>query len=166
MMSLHRSMHSSQMYTVGPAISLRTSSWLFPQNEQTRFPDPCSPCFAIEPPVNSPLLLYRTFRSDCHHIVNQAILLRLFAGHEHIAIRVFLDFLQALPGMLHQYIIQFFAHPENFTRLNIHVGRLPLKTTERLMDHDARMRQSEPLRFGTGGQQNGAHTSGLTDAYS
>src|SRR6266404_3453708 len=51
MMSLHRSMHSSQMYTVGPAINFRTSSWLFPQNEQTRFPDPCSPCFAIEPPV-------------------------------------------------------------------------------------------------------------------
>src|ERR1700687_3723648 len=34
MMSLHSSMHSSQMNTVGPAISLRTSCWLLPQNEQ------------------------------------------------------------------------------------------------------------------------------------
>src|SRR5207249_651494 len=35
MISRHSSIHSSQMYTPpGPAISLRTSSWLLPQNEQ------------------------------------------------------------------------------------------------------------------------------------
>src|SRR5262245_47889028 len=34
MMSMHNSTHSSQMNTVGPAISLRTSCWLLPQNEQ------------------------------------------------------------------------------------------------------------------------------------
>src|ERR1700745_1594032 len=34
MMSLHSSMHSSQMNTDGPAMSLRTSCWLFPQKEQ------------------------------------------------------------------------------------------------------------------------------------
>src|SRR5690606_41903307 len=34
MMSLHRSIHSSQMNTEGPAISLRTSCWLVPQKEQ------------------------------------------------------------------------------------------------------------------------------------
>ena len=34
MMSMQSSTHSSQMNTVGPAISLRTSCWLFPQNEQ------------------------------------------------------------------------------------------------------------------------------------
>src|SRR5580658_9059145 len=34
MMSMHSSTHSSQMYTVGPAMSLRTSCWLFPQKEQ------------------------------------------------------------------------------------------------------------------------------------
>jgi len=36
MMSMHSSTHSSQMKTVGPAISLRTSCWLFPQKEQYR----------------------------------------------------------------------------------------------------------------------------------
>src|SRR6185312_11188060 len=36
MMSMHSSTHSSQMNTVGPAMSLRTSCWLFPQNEQYR----------------------------------------------------------------------------------------------------------------------------------
>src|SRR6516165_11765220 len=34
MMSMHSSTHSSQTNTVGPAISLRTSCWLLPQNEQ------------------------------------------------------------------------------------------------------------------------------------
>ena len=34
MMSMQSSTHSSQMNTVGPAISLRTSCWLFPQKEQ------------------------------------------------------------------------------------------------------------------------------------
>lgn len=35
-MSLQRSTHSSQIKTPGPATSFRTSSWVFPQNEQTR----------------------------------------------------------------------------------------------------------------------------------
>ena len=34
MMSLHSSMHSSQMKTEGPAISFFTSCWLLPQKEQ------------------------------------------------------------------------------------------------------------------------------------
>src|SRR5450755_2539736 len=36
MMSMHSSTHSSQMNTVGPAISLRTSCCDLPQNEQYR----------------------------------------------------------------------------------------------------------------------------------
>src|SRR5687767_11520793 len=35
-MSLHSSMHSSQMKTDGPAISFLTSCWLLPQKEQYR----------------------------------------------------------------------------------------------------------------------------------
>ena len=34
MISIHNSTHSSQMNTVGPAISFLTSCWLFPQKEQ------------------------------------------------------------------------------------------------------------------------------------
>src|SRR5579859_3321961 len=41
MISLHRSMHSSQMYTPGPAISFLTCFWLFPQKEHlSRSPSP------------------------------------------------------------------------------------------------------------------------------
>src|SRR2546426_12697526 len=34
-MSMHSSTHSSQINTVGPAMSLRTSCWFLPQNEQS-----------------------------------------------------------------------------------------------------------------------------------
>ena len=45
MISLHRSMHSSQMYTPGPAMSFFTCFWLFPQKEHFSRSD--SPNFAI-----------------------------------------------------------------------------------------------------------------------
>src|ERR1700742_1899802 len=44
MMSLQSSTHSSQTKTDGPAISLRTSCWLLPQNEQySNLPSSCLP---------------------------------------------------------------------------------------------------------------------------
>src|ERR1700674_1200910 len=54
MMSMHNSTHSSQMKTVGPAISLRTSCWLLPQNEQKSV--------FLEPPP--PTLLILAFRQS------------------------------------------------------------------------------------------------------
>src|SRR6478736_9000178 len=48
MISLHRSMHSSQMYTPGPAMSLRTCFWLFPQKEHFSRSPP-SPIRAMSP---------------------------------------------------------------------------------------------------------------------
>src|SRR5262249_45080717 len=48
MMSMQSSTHSSQMKTVGPAISLRTSCWLLPQNEQySVFLEPLVPTLLI-----------------------------------------------------------------------------------------------------------------------
>src|SRR5690554_6492389 len=46
MMSLHRSMHSSQMNTDGPAISLRTSCWFLPQKEQCKALSSLEPFFS------------------------------------------------------------------------------------------------------------------------
>src|SRR5262249_14065384 len=62
MMSLHSSMHSSQMNTEGPAISFLTSCWLLPQKEQYKSlsPDVLS---AIHLPLEAPgwgfITLYR-----------------------------------------------------------------------------------------------------------
>jgi hypothetical protein len=45
-------MHSSQMKTVGPAMSLRTSFWLLPQNEQYRvFFESLPPILLIQNPA-------------------------------------------------------------------------------------------------------------------
>src|ERR1700712_4234961 len=52
MISMHSSTHSSQMNTVGPAISLRTSCWLLPQNEQySVFLESLVPTLLIPVPV-------------------------------------------------------------------------------------------------------------------
>jgi hypothetical protein len=44
---MQSSTHSSQIKTVGPAMSLRTSCWLFPQKEQNKVPLSASSFFAI-----------------------------------------------------------------------------------------------------------------------
>ena len=49
MMSLQTSTHSSQMKTVGPAISLRTSFWSLLQNEQLQDLAAVSPLFLTMP---------------------------------------------------------------------------------------------------------------------
>src|SRR5690606_34341404 len=56
MMSMQSSTHSSQMNTVGPAISLRTSCWLLPQNEQYRV------FLESPPPLLTLLMLSKSFR--------------------------------------------------------------------------------------------------------
>src|SRR5262245_46883019 len=57
MMSMHNSTHSSQMKTVGPAMSLRTSCWLLPQNVQWSG-------FLVSPPLT---LLISEHRQDTSH---------------------------------------------------------------------------------------------------
>src|ERR1700712_885763 len=67
MMSLNRSIHSSQMNTDGPAMSFLTSCWLLPQNEQYKSFSPLEPFFSDMLPVPHYALnsnqLYRGFRS-------------------------------------------------------------------------------------------------------
>src|SRR5215208_485612 len=58
MISLQRSMHSSQMYTPGPAISFLTCFWLFPQNEHLSRSPP-SPMRAMSADPESHLTLPR-----------------------------------------------------------------------------------------------------------
>src|SRR5207342_134654 len=61
MISLHRSMHSSQMYTPGPAMSFLTCFWDLPQNEHFSSSPP-SPNLATSSPPQSGVVLvcYRT----------------------------------------------------------------------------------------------------------
>src|SRR5258705_7319534 len=102
MISLHRSMHSSQMYTPGPAISFFTCFWLFPQNEHFSRSPP-SPNFATRRsspdfPASAGSLGHRhrrelTIRDD---LVDEAVGLRLFRAHDEVAVGVLADPLHRL----------------------------------------------------------------------
>src|SRR5208283_3473269 len=75
MMSMHSSTHSSQMNTVGPAISLRTSCWLLPQNEQYRvFLESLPPTLLIPFSVSHSSLLSAVgaIHSPIRHTPNEA----------------------------------------------------------------------------------------------
>src|ERR1700688_2518206 len=85
MISLQRSMHSSQMYTPGPAMSFLTCFWLFPQNEHFSRSPP-SPNLATARP-SCPILggLAHPGRSSDRrelsvgdHLIDDAVFLALF----------------------------------------------------------------------------------------
>src|SRR5262245_8349106 len=113
MMSLQSSMHSSQMYTVGPAISLRTSFWLLPQNEHFSVPF-VSRVRAMRPDSWNLLRLSlrrrqsrrlgdgtgRRLRRD--HVVDDSIFLRLLRGHEKVPIGIALDLVHRLARVMHE----------------------------------------------------------------
>src|SRR5689334_25346683 len=90
MISLHRSLHSSQMYTPGPAISFLTCFCDFPQNEHfTRSLD--SPNFATTSFPRYPSGHARSLRDDSQfscgdHFVDDAVLLSLGGAHDEIAV--------------------------------------------------------------------------------
>src|ERR1043166_2928494 len=71
MISMHSSTHSSQMKTVGPAISLRTSCWLFPQNEQySVFLESLVPTLLIPISVRRSISSARSPHFDTYHVEN------------------------------------------------------------------------------------------------
>src|SRR3989344_837022 len=86
MMSLQSSTHSLQTNTEGPAISLWTSCWLLPQNEQYRS---FSPLPSAAPGYASPAA--RVSDAFIDHGVDQAVSSGLAAVHEIVAVRVFMN---------------------------------------------------------------------------
>src|SRR5512143_2214633 len=101
MMSLQRSMHSSQMNTDGPAISFLTSCWLLPQKEQYR-------SFSLEPflsdikeragPRYVDARRLRLFAAFDKNLVDESVAYGILAGHEVVAVRVLRDLLDRLAG--------------------------------------------------------------------
>src|SRR5438874_12671248 len=107
MISLQRSMHSSQMYTPGPAISFLTCFCDLPQKEHFKRSE--SPNFAI-PPTSLRLSIgprssegpphiwasLRRLRSEGSqfslnlpagdHLVDEPVILRLLGGHDEVAV--------------------------------------------------------------------------------
>src|SRR5438477_12894839 len=96
MMSLQTSTHSSQMKTVGPAISLRTSFWSLLQKEHRR--TSVSPFFLT---IKEDGWGSRPLRPLPDYIVNDTVFLTLIGRHDVVALGVVLDPLDGLPGMEH-----------------------------------------------------------------
>src|SRR5437868_9206664 len=94
MMSLQTSTHSSQMNTVGPAISLRTSFWSLLQNEhrKTSF----SP-FALT-------IKDQRLRALPDDIINDTVFLALVGVHDVIPLGVLLNAFDQLAGVNYQDI--------------------------------------------------------------
>src|SRR5262249_55157894 len=72
-MSMHNSTHSSQINTVGPAMSLSTSCWLLPQNEQWSG-------FLVSPLLT--LFISESRQDTSHHSRNPAAQTRLTHDRE------------------------------------------------------------------------------------
>src|SRR5215208_2918236 len=105
MMSLHSPMHSSQMYTVGPAISFLTSFCALPQKEQVK---EAPSRFSIgivgrayrDPRVGTRWLRLSRLLGGDEDLVDQAVLPGLGRRHEVVAVGVPLDLLDGLAGVL------------------------------------------------------------------
>src|SRR3954469_13330347 len=87
MISLQRAMHSSQMYTPGPAISFLTCRCDLPQKEQRS----CS-LESVGRAMRSSVLV--------DHTVDDAVLARLVGAHEVVALRVGADLGDLLAGVV------------------------------------------------------------------
>src|SRR5580692_1577800 len=131
MMSLQTSTHSSQMKTVGPAISLRTSFWSLLQKEHRR--TSVSPAFfTMRQPLTPYPCPYASPRAPgpcrlgplADDIINDTVFLPLVGRHDVVPLCIILDALDRLARVQDQDIVDSLPHPEDFAGRNINIGRL------------------------------------------
>src|SRR6266481_3404991 len=132
MISLQRSMHSSQMYTPGPAISFLTCRWLFPQKLQRS----CSfPSLALA--MKSPCTSDPAFRLPVgDHVVDDSVLLGLVGGHVVVPLHVLGNLVDRLIRVLTDDLLQAPLEIDRLPCLDLDVGALPLEPAGNLVDED------------------------------
>src|ERR1700730_12300630 len=145
MMSLQTSTHSSQMNTVGPAMSFRTSFWSLLQKEQRK--TSVSPAFFT-------MLAARPWPQPMHarlgpfpdDIVNNTVFIALIGRHDVIALGVVLDAFDRLARVKYEDFVETLPHPQNLTRGNIDIGRLPPQSGHQgLVNHNSGIRERKPF---------------------
>ena len=62
----------------------------------------------------------------CDDVVDEAVLLRLSGAHREVTIRITLDLLKALPGVLSHDLVHTLADPEDLPRVDIDLRSLTL----------------------------------------
>src|SRR5271166_4369761 len=157
MISLQRSMHSSQMYTPGPAISFLTCRWDLPQKLQSSCSlESVGLAISLALPQSdafhaSPELVLRD------HSIDDAVLPRLLRAHEVVALGVPANLLEVLVGVLGDDLIQAPSHVDDLLRVDLDVGRLALEARGDLVDQDLGVRQRHPLARSPSRQQQRTH---------
>src|SRR5262245_27810662 len=143
-MSWQTPTHSSQMKTVGPALSLRTSFWLLLQNEHRNTSSLFffKGAYLYQKENGLKLTSDKALSSLGNDLVDNTIFLRLVRGHDIVALDVLFDALKRLSGMVCQNFIQNSTNAKNFFRMNVDVRRLTLQSAHpRLVNENARVRQ-------------------------
>src|SRR5262249_11260221 len=114
MISLHRSMHSSQMYTPGPAMSFFTCFCDLPQNEHFNN-SPVSPNFATMPPLVRSADGTGAVDSCAgrDHLIDNAILHGLRSLYNEVPVGVGMDLLDRLAGVVGKDLLEQVAHAQD-----------------------------------------------------
>src|ERR1700730_2111257 len=108
MISLQRSMHSSQMYTPGPAMSFLTCFWLFPQKEHLSrsppSPNLATACLPLDGRDSADGGRRGGERELAvgEEIVDDPVLLGLFGAHDEVPVRVDADLPEGLASVVSQ----------------------------------------------------------------
>ena len=97
-------------------------------------------------------------------MIDQTIIPGFFGRHEPIAVRIFLQLFERLPGVLLIDLVELLLHADEFFRVDQDLGRGPFHPRQRLMDHDPAVRQGASLALGPGRQEQRAHAGTLADA--
>src|SRR3954465_7686454 len=130
MISLQRSMHSSQMYTPGPAMSFLTCRCDLPQKLQRS----CSFASVGRAIASLPQASPKLMLGD--HPVNDPVLHCLFGGHEVVALGVRADLVVFLPGVLGDDVVQALADVDDLAGVDLDVRGLALEAGAHLVDED------------------------------
>src|SRR6266550_5833504 len=141
MISLQRSMHSSQMYTPGPAISFLTCRWLFPQKLQRS----CSlPSLALA--TLSPFTPELPFRLPVRHdVVHDSVLVSLAGVQVIVAFHVLRNLFHRLVRVLGDDLLQPPLEIDRLPGLDLDVRALALEAAGHLVDEDLGVRQRGAL---------------------
>jgi hypothetical protein len=98
------------------------------------------------------------------NVIDQAIFHGITGIHEIIPFGVFPDTLQRLRRVSGQNPIELSADLQDLGGVNVDIGSLPFETTQRLVEHDPRVRQTISFPVGTPCEKYGTDTECLADA--
>src|SRR3954452_21123817 len=159
MISLQRSMHSSQMYTPGPAISFLTCRCDFPQKLQRSCSfESVGRAMPLLPDEAQEITLMMR-----DHPIDQVVVLSLFGTHKVVAFGVSGYLFELLLGALGKDLVEAAAHVDDLLGVDLDIRRLPLEARGDLVDEDLGVGQRHALAVSAAGQEQGAHRH--RDAY-